>query len=401
MGNRFDKKRLEYLDILLKKTIEEGHLLGCSFALYDKDMRVLEGAYGSDKLDSVYKIYSMTKPITAVAALTLFEKGLIDVYDPVYLYLPKYKDVKVASGEGMDETLTDPKRPILIKDLFNMTSGLMYPGEGSYAEKCMIDIQKDLYKRATGGEKFSNIDIINEFTKAPLRFSPGEKWKYGTSADVLAGIVEVVTGVTYGKWLKENIFDPLDMKDTGFLVDIKNKDRLATMYYRDDVTGKLRKTTHDEDVFLNEYAPFDPPYIESGGGGLYSTLEDYSHFALMLQNGGIHNGHRILSENTVKYLRSNQLSDEQLKTIDFESIKGYGYGNYMRVLIDPLVAGCNCEPGEYGWDGLPGTYFFIDPVQNVTFVFMQQLAQGGDDSLRRRMKQIIYGALDNTETDDE
>lgn len=423
MGSRFNQKKLEYLDLLLKKTVDEGHLLGCSFALYDKDTRIMEGAYGSDKLDSVYKIYSMTKPITAVAAMILYEKGIIDVYDPVYLYLPRYKDIMVASGEGSDETLSNPKRPILIKDLLNMTSGLVYPGEDSYAERCMIKIQKDLFKRATGGEKFTNLDIINEFTKAPLRFSPGERWKYGTSADVMAGVIEAVTGVPYGKWLKENVLDPLGMNETGFFVDPKNKDRLATMYYKDEATGLLRKTTHDEDVFLNEYAPFKPPYIESGGGGLYSTLDDYSKFALMLQNGGIVNHEirqdasdigkkefensneasengkytrklRILGEHTVKYLSSNQLNAVQFESIDFESIRGYGYGNYMRVLLDPLEAGCNCRPGEFGWDGLAGTYFFVDPVENVTFVFMQQLAQGGDDSLRRRMKQIIYGAMD-------
>lgn len=389
----FDKDRLKSLDELINNEVKKGKLLGCSFALFENNEKIATKAYGSDSLDSIYKIYSMSKPITSVAAMMLYEKGLIDMFDPVYKYLPAYKDIKVAKGEGQDETLTDPERPILVKDLFNMTSGLPYPGEWSYAERRMEEIKDDLHKRAVEGANFTNIDIINEWAKAPLRFSPGEGWLYGTSADVLAGIVEVITGIPFGEFLKKNLFEPLKMEDTGFFVDPSKKDRLAKMYYIDDSTGILREATDHEKIWLNEYAPFEPPYIESGGGGLYSSLDDYSNFVNMLINEGEFNGHRILSPSTVRFMSMNQLTPKQLGTMYFEDLPGYGYGCLMRQLMDPAMQGTNSPAGEYGWDGLAGTYFFVDPVNKISFVCMQQIAQGADRSVRRRMKQIIYGSL--------
>lgn len=389
--------RLKYLDELFTRMTKEGNRLkGCSFAIYKDDKKLMDGAYGTDSLKSIYKIYSMTKPITAVAALKLYEQGLIDMFDPVYEYLPAYKDVLVYKGEDKKgrPILSEPSRPILVRDLFNMTSGLPYPGEWSYPEKEMQKVYDDLHQRAMNGEKMTNLSIINEWVKAPLLCEPGERWIYGTSADVLAGIVEVVSSLTLGAYLKKYIFDPLNMKDTGFLVDRASSDRLATMYYFDDDTGVLRNATAHELVGLNEYAPFDPPFIESGGGGLYSTLKDYSKFARMLTNEGTFKGERILSPQTVRFMSENQLTGDQIKTIYFDSLVGYGYGNLTRTLISPSERASNAPAGEYGWDGLAGTYFFVDPVYKITYVFMQQIAQGGDESLRRRMKQIIYGSLE-------
>lgn len=386
-------KHLDYMDDLFNSEIKRGSLKGCSFAIFDGNKKIMEKSYGSDSLNTVYKIYSMSKPIISVGALMLYEQGKIDLFEPVYNYFPAYKDIKVAKGIGMDETLTDPKRPILIKDLFNMTSGLVYPGEWSYAEKCMEDIKNDLHTRAVNGEKLSSFDIISAWAKAPLRCDPGEGWIYGTSADVIGGIIEIVSNMSLGEYLKKYIFEPLNMKDTGFKVDPKNKDRLAKMYYFDDDSHILREASKKELEWLNEYAPFEDPYFESGGGGLYSTLKDYGHFTRMLVNEGEYKGHRLLSPSTIKFLSSNQLSDDVTKTIYFEDLMGYGYGNLCRQLIDPAAAGSNSPKGEYGWDGLAGTYFFVDPVNKLSYVYMQQIAQGGDKTLRRKMKQIIYGGL--------
>lgn len=390
-----DTEKLKYLDELLNRQIEGNRLKGCSFAIYKDDKKLMEKAYGTDSLDSIYKIYSMTKPITAVAALRLYEQGLIDMYDPVYEYLPAYKNIKVYKGDNADGTpkLSDPKRPILIRDLFNMTSGLVYPGECSYPEKEMQKIYTDLHTRAISGEPMTNLSIINSWVNAPLIVEPGDAWVYGTSADVLAGVVEVVTGIPYGEYLKKYIFEPLKMKDSGFYVDHSNKDRLSKMYYFDDETHILREANDKELVWLNEYAPFEAPFIESGGGGLYSSLKDYSHFARMLTNGGIYKGERILSASTIRLMAANHLTPEQYRSVYFEDLMGYGYGCLTRTLVDPVLQGTNSPAGEFGWDGMAGTYFFVDPVSHITYVFMQQIAQGGDKSLRRRMKQIIYGGV--------
>ena len=316
-------KHLDYMDDLFNSEIKRGSLKGCSFAIFDGNKKIMEKSYGSDSLNTVYKIYSMSKPIVSVGALMLYEQGKIDLFEPVYNYFPAYKDIKVAKGIGLDETLTDPKRPILIKDLFNMTSGLVYPGEWSYAEKCMEDIKNDLHTRAVNGEKLSSFDIISAWAKAPLRCDPGERWIYGTSADVIGGIIEIVSNMSLGEYLKKYIFEPLNMKDTGFKVDPKNKDRLAKMYYFDDDSHILREASKKELEGLNEYAPFEDPYFESGGGGLYSTLKDYGHFTRMLVNEGEYKGHRLLSPSTIKFLSSNQLSDDVTKTIYFEDLMGY------------------------------------------------------------------------------
>jgi len=387
-----DKNRLKYLDELFKKEIDKEHLKGCSFAVYKKGKLIHQNAFGTDRLDSVYKIYSMSKPITAVAAMMLYEQGKIDLFDEISTYLPAFKDQQVGVFKDNEIIYSKPDRPVLIRDLLNMTSGLAYPGEGSPGEIKMQEIRADLYKRATSGEKFTNIDIINEFAKAPLVFSPGQRWLYGTSADVLAGIIEVVSGVPYGEWLKDNLFKPLEMNETGFYVKKKNHKRLAKMYYFDNDTHLLREATDFEKIDLNEYAPFDPPFIESGGGGLYSTLEDYSHFALMLMSNGVYKGKRILSRSTVDLMAQNHLDKEQTKSIYFEDLMGYGYGCLMRQLISPVEAGSNSPKGEFGWDGMAGTYFFVDRESEIVYVYMQQIAQGGDKTVRRRMKQIIYGA---------
>jgi CubicO group peptidase (beta-lactamase class C family) len=185
------------------------------------------------------------------------------------------------------------------------------------------------------------------------------------------------------------------MKDTGFYVKPEQGSRLAQMYSRIDEEGRLKEADEKAMAWLNMYAPTKPPYIESGGGGLYSTLEDYSHFTEMLAGKGTYRGKRLLGKKTVEYMSMNQLTPEQTKSIYFGGFDGYSYGNLMRVMEDTAKAGSNGSVGEYGWDGLPGTYFMVDPKEELTFVYMQQIEQGGDLELRRKMRQIIYGALED------
>lgn len=386
-----NQEKLAALNELFASEIAANRLQGASILIEHKGKQEFSQVYGGDKEDSIYKIYSMTKPITTVAVMQLYEKGLIDLYDPVDKYLPGFAHMKVSTAKG----LVDAKSKITIRQLMNMTSGLVYPGENSEPERIMSDIQADLHERAVNGAKFSNLDICNELAKAPLLFQPGEGWHYGISADIVAAIVEVVTGVPYGEHLKKAIFEPLEMKDTGFYVQPDQMHRLAVMYSRMDEEGHLRRADEKEREWLNLYAPDRPPYIESGGGGLYSTMEDYRHFVQMLINKGEYKGKRILGSKTVEFISKNQLNDLQMKWVDFDSIEGYGYGNFMRVMLCPEMAASNGSIGEYGWDGLPGTYFMIDPKEDLIMIYMQQIMQGADLSLRRKMRQIIYGALED------
>lgn len=388
-------QKLQYLDSLFEKEIEEGRIGGASLVVCHKGREVFRNVYGSDKEDSIYKVFSMTKPITTVAAMMLYEQGLIDLYEPISKYLEGYKEMKVATKDG----LVDAVRPITLQHLLNMTSGLVYPGEDRESDRVMEQVRIRLHERAVKareeGRSLGNLDIINTIgQEVPLQFQPGEGWRYGFSADALAGVVEVVTGIPYGEHLKKVIFDPLGMKDTGFYVEESQIHRLAQMYSRVDEEGHLKKADEQAYEWLNMYAPTKPPYIESGGGGLYSTLEDYNHFVQMLAAGGTYQGKNYIGRKTVDYISGNQLNEQQMKYVDFDSIIGYGYGNYMRVMMNPALAASNGSVGEYGWDGLPGTYFFIDPKEELTLVYMQQIEQGADQCLRRKMRQIIYGALD-------
>lgn len=386
-----NKDKLNKLNDLFAAEMAAERIKGASLVVEHKGNLEFHGVYGTDRENSIYKIYSMTKPITTIAVMMLYEQGLIDLYDPVDKYLEGFADMKVATTKG----LVDAKSPITIRQLLNMTSGLVYPGEASEPERIMEQIRIELHERAVNGEKFSNIDICNELGKAPLLFQPGEGWHYGISADIAAAVVEVVTGVPYGEFLKKEIFEPLEMKDTGFYVEGSQIGRLATMYSRIDQEGHLREADEKALEWLNLYAPTKPPYIESGGGGLYSTLEDYRHFVQMLAGNGCYKGKHFVGRKTMEFITKNQLNDLQMSWVDFDSIEGYGYGNFMRVMLSPESTGSNGSVGEYGWDGLPGTYFMVDPKEELTFIYMQQIEQGADLALRRKMRQIIYGALED------
>lgn len=386
-----NQQKLKQLDILFEKEMQEERIKGASLLVEHRGKQEFRRVYGTDKQDSIYKIFSMTKPVTAAAAMLLYERGEIDLYDSVSRYLEGYGQMQVSTVKG----LTDAREPITLRHLLNMTSGLVYPGTESEPERRMQEIQLTLHEKAVQGVPMSNLDIINALGEAPLAFQPGEGWHYGISADVLAGVIEAVTGKPYGEFLKEEIFEPLEMKDTGFFVKEAKIHRLAQVYSRIDEQERLREADEKTYEWMNMYAPTKPPYIESGGGGLYSTLEDYSHFARMLINKGVYKDKRLLGAKTIAYLSSNQLNERQRSFMDWENLDGYGYGNLMRIMTNPVMGASNGSVGEYGWDGLAGTYFFIDPKEDLLFVYMQQIEQGGSPSLRRKMRQIIYGALED------
>ncbi len=380
-------RKLSRLTTLLESQREKGRIQGCGLVVEHKGKRVYETHFEPDREDSIYKIFSMTKPITAMAAMMLYERGELDLMSRVSDYLPGFKDCKVASPEGIKKA----EKQILIKDLLNMTSGIVYPGDFGEAERSMGKVFKEATAQRQSGILKSNVDFCNKLAEGYLAFEPGMGYRYGFSADIMAGVIEVITGQKYSEFLKKEIFTPLNMEDTAFKIDESKAFRAAVLYRRDK-TGKAVRAEDDVRRRLSMEHPTREPLFESGGAGLYSTLNDYSHFAQMLLNKGSYHGKELIGKKTLAFMTSPQLTPLQQDALDLDSCVGYGYGNYFRILTDPSAACSNGSIGEYGWDGMAGTYFFVDPTEELIVIYMQQIEGGCDYNFIRGIRQIVYGA---------
>lgn len=390
-------KKLELLNGLFEHEIEQGRLKGNSIKIIQKNQEYFTKAYGVDREDSIYRIFSMTKPIIAVGIMILMERGMLELGEAVSKYFPGFCNQKVWNNG----TLLDVKREVTIRDLLNMTSGIPYVGTTNESEKRIGIILQDILHKLANGKKPELEEFCNQIGQVPLVFQPGERWYYGYSADILGGIIQVVSKKSLGTFLKEEIFEPLSMEDTGFMIDVSKKERLAMCFTEEQQTEdaftqkvSLREATKKELLALALGEATEEPILESGGGGLYSTLEDYSKFATMLLKKGTLGENQILGRKTVEFMTSNQMTPVQKESIFMKSIVGYGYGNLLRIMIDKGEAVSNGSIGEYGWDGMAGTYFMVDPQEELILIYMQQNIKGGDKSLRRKMRQIVYGALD-------
>lgn len=390
-------KKLELLNGLFEHEIEQGRLKGNSIKIIQKNQEYFTKAYGVDREDSIYRIFSMTKPIIAVGIMILMERGMLELGEVVSKYFPGFCNQKVWNNG----TLLDVKREVTIRDLLNMTSGIPYVGTTNESEKRIGIILQDILHKLANGKKPELEAFCNQIGQVPLVFQPGERWYYGYSADILGGIIQVVSKKSLGTFLKEEIFEPLGMEDTGFMIDVSKKERLAMCFTEEQQTEdaftqkvNLREATKKELLALALGEATEEPILESGGGGLYSTLEDYSKFATMLLKKGTLGENQILGRKTVEFMTSNQMTPVQKESIFMKSIVGYGYGNLLRIMIDKGEAVSNGSIGEYGWDGMAGTYFMVDPQEELILIYMQQNIKGGDKSLRRKMRQIVYGALD-------
>ncbi len=382
----------EYLRKRMRQEIDDGYINGSAIRIIHDGEIIYEDELGyADKekgipirKDTIYRIYSMTKPVTAVAAMILYERGLLDLFAPVSDYLSGFKDQKVLTKDGLKAA----KRPAAVKDLLNMTSGVVYPDQTCEAGRIMEELYTRLAKQGEEGSPVNTVDFCNLIGTQPLEFEPGERWRYGASADVLGAVIEIISGKKLSVFLQEEIFTPLGMADTGFYVPEEKSNRFAMIY--ELIAGRLEPCSWTH-LGLGDFKT--PPAFESGGAGLVSTVEDYSRFAEMLLNGGTYGKERILGSKTVEYLSTPQLSAEQLLSMDWDSLQGYGYGNLMRVLTDPVKAAGNGSVGEFGWDGWTGNYFFVDPKENLIMVYMMQKCDGGRLTALRAMRSILYGLL--------
>ena len=353
---------------------------------YETGYRDIAAGYKMTR-DTIHRMYSMTKPVTAAAAMILLEEGKIDLMDQVSDYLPGFRNQYVIE-RGV---IVPVKQPMTIQHLLNMTSGLVYPGEGNPAEIRCDKLMEEVKSKLLTEQAITTVELANRAGKLPLAFMPGTTWQYGLSADVLGAVVEVVSGMRFGEFLAKRLFGPLGMQDTAFYVPQDKQNRLAKVY-RDGEQGLVEETGYNLAI---QNKMEIPPAFESGGAGLCSTIDDYAKFTQMLMEGGTCQDVRILAPKTVEYMTTAHVTPAQQRGVDtWESLAGHTYGNLMRILVDPGAAVGIGSKGEYGWDGWLGTYMMNDPAHNLTLLIMHQKVDSGTTAYTRRIRNVLFSALD-------
>jgi CubicO group peptidase (beta-lactamase class C family) len=387
--------KFDDLSNLLKKFVDDG-LPGCGCAIA-KDGKILyEGYFGYADLDkkthitedSVFRIFSMTKVVICTAALILFERGKFLLHEPIYEYFPEYKDTEVFVTDSNGNVHVErAKNPMLIKHAFTMAVGMPYPFlDDSPTANEMRRIKKEL------SEKYGKYDIVTEVKamgSVPIAFEPGTHWLYGYGHDIIAGLIQVISGKSVGEFLYDEIFGPLGMDSTGYRFHDDIEERMVSCYKKNE-DGTLEKASG----MFDEYHQPDAIY-ESGGAGLYSTVRDYLKFSQMLANDGCYNGQRIIGRKTIDLMRANQLNEQQLKDFNFNNsyLAGYGYGLGVRTLMNPAEGNSNGSIGEFGWTGALGTYVTIDPSERFSMVYMHQMIPNMEVYHHLRVRAVANGCL--------
>ena len=337
--------------------------------------------------DTIFRIYSLTKPVTAVAVMQLVEQGLIHPEMTVSRFMPEFRDFQVYISEDATHLA---RNELKIRHLLNMQSGMPYPGDRTPAECAAATFFAQMEEARADGEEYTTREFCCGIAGLPLAFDPGEHWMYGTSADILGGLIEVVTGQSFREYLYNHIFLPLEMYDTDFYVPPEKQPRFAANYQQ--VEGQLIR---DDSccLGLNDFRTL--PKFLSGGAGLTSTITDYAKFAQALACDGVGiNGRRILSRASVDYIRTPQVSGERFtKDQEWESLRGYAYGSLVRVLTDKTAFGTLANPVEFGWDGWTGTYFCSDPSERLSILFFIQRNYAGTSDPAKLMRNIVYANL--------
>ena len=338
--------------------------------------------------NAIFRLYSMSKPVTAASVMILMERGILDLFEPVSNYLPGFAGQMV----DVEGELVAAEREVNIHDLLSMTSGLVYEGYPGKASEDTALLYREIGERLLSDNPMSTVEIADRLGKCALAFQPGTSWHYGTSADVLGAVVEKVSGIRFGEFLEKEIFEPLGMHDTGFYVTPDKQERLVKTYAQ----GEKGKLTYYEGNHLGINNQMDHiPAYESGGAGLVSTIDDYARFGRMLINHGTLDGIQIMLPRTVEYMTSCNLNTMQQTVFHnkWTHLAGYNYGNLMRVMTECGKAGLICSPGEYGWDGWLGGYFTNCPAEKLTILFLMQKTDTGTTSLTRKLRNIILSTL--------
>ncbi len=380
-------ERVEKISEILEDEIAAGRIPGALFSVWrdgEEELCVIRGwgdLAAKKKLtrNSLFRIYSMTKPVTAAAVAMLMEEGKLRPEDPVSRYLPEYGNLHVITPEGLRPSQT----VMTIRHLLTMTSGLVYPDQdpaGKYMQQCFDSFEAD----NLAGRGPSTRELARLVSQQPLAFEPGSGWRYGLSADVLGAVVEVISGMKFSDFLRERLFDPLDMRDTAFFVPPEKRDRLTELYKSEN--GHL---IPDPKRHLGLTPGFEPPTFESGGAGLYTTPDDYMKFGLMLAAGGQYNGIRFLSPSTIETFRHGLIGRQEYPSLNWDSLLGYRYGFLMRTCQDPEAAIFPGTAGEFGWDGWTGPSLSVDPADRRLILLFLQVGGFDVTPLIRKLKPVV------------
>ena len=334
------------------------------------------------------RFYSMTKPVTSVAAMMLYERGLFQLDDPVAHFLPALDDMQVhVSGEGGDMRTEPARRPVTIHQLLTHTAGFTYGLDNDHPVSRLYRTRRTDFYPADGPLE----EVILRLADLPLVHQPGERWNYGVATDVLGRFVEVVSGLPLDRFFAEHILGPLRMHDTAFRVPPSKRERLARLY-GPSKEGDLRLLEPPE---VSPY--FDSVTTFAGGAGLVSTLGDYFRFTEMLRRGGELDGARLLGRKTVAYMTCNHLPGDLAElgqeTFNETTYAGIGFGLGFAVVQDPARAAVITSVGEYHWGGAASTVFWIDPLEDLTVIFLTQLLPSSTYPLRRELRALVYPAL--------
>ena len=389
--------RLDRVADYLKEYVDSGKLPGYLVVVSRRGQPAYLHRYGLRdveaqaplKEDTIFRIYSMSKPITSVAAMSLYERGVFQLDNPVSAFIPELKGLEVFQAGDRDHYRTVPaEREMTIRDLLTHTSGLTYGFMNIHPVDAMYRARGVEGSRSKGTLK----GMVEKLGELPLLFSPGTRWSYSVATDVLGYLVEVLSGMTLDAYLAEHIFAPLGMTDTSFFVPPDKVPRFSANY-----------DYHEGGIRLAD-SPMDSPYCRqasflSGGGGLVSTASDYLRFTHMLRNKGVLNDERILGRKTVEFMTINHLPNNNdlgsmgQKVFSEMPFDGIGFGLGFSVVLDPAKGNIIGSPGEYAWGGAASTAFWIDPVEDLSVIFLTQLLPSSSYPIRRDLRVLTYQAL--------
>lgn len=380
------------IDSTLQAFVDSGNIAGVSALIFEKNNEVYFNAFGHADQEAkkamdrntIVQIYSMTKPITGTALMTLYENGKFALDDPVSKYAPEFANMKIYGGnDGSGKPiLEEPKHPMTIRDLTRHTAGFGATGESGLG-KLIADA--DALNREN-----TLVQMAEKMGKVPLAFSPGEQWLYGPSVDVQAFLVERISEQPYGDYVREHVLDPLNMEETRYFIPEKDRDRFAALYRRTG-EGTLERDT----LTYSNYTEKWP--MTRGGSGLTSTLDDYMRFARMLVNEGTLDSVTVLKPETVKLMATNQLADSITERHFLPSKGQVGFGIDFAVRVSPPVDDDENKGmvGEFFWDGAASTLFWVDPVNDLTAVLFVQLFPYDQIGLHKAFRNAIYGPYSN------
>ena len=398
-----DADRLERItDHMQRNYIGPEKIAGCQIAVarhghiaYNKTFGMMDRERNRPtRDDTIYRIYSMTKPITSVALMTLYEQGYFQLNDPVSRYVPSWKSHRVwVSGEGADMVTEAPDRPITFRDVLSHMAGLTYGGglPGVGVQHPIDNLYRALKIRSAGTTD-TMMEFMDKLSQVPLRYQPGQAWMYSLATDVCGALVEIISGKPFAQYLQDVIFGPLGMVDTAFHVAPEKHDRFAANYER----GADKKLKLMDDPATSAFSK--EQVFKSGGGGLTGTTGDYMRFCEMLRRGGELDGHRILGPRTLEIMHMNHLPGgkdlTQVAIGGFSETanEGVGFGLGFASTMDQVATG-GLGTGDYYWGGAASTIFWIDPKEDLTMVFMTQLMPSGTFNFRGQLKSLVYAAI--------